>query len=259
MKGKFYSVNIGMFDWKSMTIRAKEALEDSDFILYDCLLSDESKKEISNVLGIIDTTGKKIDKYFLEGEIWSPEGHLNYDSLEEGIRCLFTEEYSSEDRFLFADGYSLRDIHDLLDQGHNISFITYSPYGINRICTSICVVLQKMGYETEVIPGITRFTYQAAMAKLLLTGGVTCRLSMWRGAEEHLEKAIINNDSIIISLVRKCHIDLIIDILRKNDIPLSTAMVLSDLGTDKQYVGPIDPEKEYATYSTVVIQKCGWD
>ena len=258
MKGKFYGVNIG-FDWKSMTIRAKEALEDSDFILYDSLLSYEAKEVISNALGIIDTTGKKIeDLFFPEGEFWSPEGPIYNDSLE-GIRRLFTEEDSYDGEFPFPDGYSFRDIRDLLDQGHNISIVTSSPYGIDRRCTSICVVLQEMGYETEVIPGITRITHQAAMAKLPLTGGVTCRLSMWKGVEEQLEKAIVNSDSIIISVVRKCHIELIVDILRRYDIPLSTAMVLSDLGTDNEYVGPIDPEKEYATYSTVVIQKCGWD
>ena len=260
MKGKFYSVNIALYDWKTMTVRAKEALEDSDFIFYDYLLTHVAKKEISKALGIIDTTGKKIEEFqFTDGYLDEDGIPTPYDRLDDFRRLLGEEDSSEEEEFLFMDGYRLRDIRDLLDQGHNISFITSSPYGIERICTLICVVLQEMGYETEVIPGVTRFSCQAAMAKLPLTGGVTCRMSMWRGAEEHLEKAIVNNDSIIISVVRKCHIELIVDILRRNDIPLSTAMVLSDLGTDKEYVGPIDPEKEYATYSTVVIQKCGWD
>ena len=38
---------------------------------------------------------------------------------------------------------------------------------------------------------------------------------MFRRAEELLEEAIINNDTIVVSIARKSHVDLIADILER--------------------------------------------
>ena len=50
-------------------------------------------------------------------------------------------------------------------------------------------------------------------------------------------------------------LDIIAEILRRNSIPHECATVMCDVGTEKEYIGPIDLKRDYGYFTTVLIKK----
>ena len=47
----------------------------------------------------------------------------------------------------------------------------------------------------------------------------------------------------------------IVGMLNERKIPLSNATVMSNVGMPDEYIGPLDPEREYGYFTTVLIKK----
>ena len=155
-----------------------------------------------------------------------------------------------------SEDAAIKRLCELMDQGHNVSLITIGDAGIFSTYMYVDAKIQQMGYETEVIPGISSFTYGAAMARLPLVIGDEsfCVIPMAKGNVERLEKAIIDNDNIVVMKAYDS-LDIIAEILRRNELPLSLATVMCDVGTDNEYIGPIDLKRDYGYFTTVLIKK----
>ena len=231
MKGKLFGVSVGPGDWKMMTIRAKEALEDSEYICFPAKSKGSSSFALSIIQDAIDTTDKKVEE------------------------IVFSMDPRDEVRRAHEDT-AIKRLCELMDQGHNISLITIGDAGIYSTYMYVDAKIREMGYETEVIPGISSFTYGAAMARLPLVIGDEsfCVIPMAKGNVERLERAIIDNYNIVVMKAYDS-LDIIAEILRRNEMPLSLATVMCDVGTDNEYIGPIDFKRDYGYFTTVLIKK----
>ena len=47
----------------------------------------------------------------------------------------------------------------------------------------------------------------------------------------------------------------IVEMLNKRNIPLENATVMSNIGMEDEYLGPLDPNREYGYFTTVLIKK----
>ena len=231
MKGKLFGVSVGPGDWKMMTIGAKEALENSDIICFPAKAKDSSSFALSIIQQAIDISDKKIEEIVFSMD---PRDEVRRES----------------------ENVAIKRLCQLMDEGHNVSLITIGDAGVYSTYMYTDARIRSMGYETEVIPGISSFTYGAAMARLpLMIGDESfCVIPMAKGNAERLEKAIKDMDNIVVMKAFNS-LDIIADILKRNDLPLETATVMCDVGTEKEYIGPLDPSRECGYFTTVLIKK----
>lgn len=231
MKGKLFGVSVGPGDWKMMTIKAKEALENSDYICFPAKAKGSSSFALSIINEAIDTSDKKMEEII-----------FSMDPRDEVRRQ--------------SENVAIDRLCQLLDEGHNVSLITIGDAGIYSTYMYVDGRIRAKGYETEVIPGISSFTYGAAMARLPLVIGdeTLCIVPMAKGNVERLERTIVDNDNIVVMKAYDS-LDVILDILKRNSIPAEAATVLCDVGTEKEYIGPIDLKREYGYFTTVLIKK----
>ena len=231
MKGKLFGVSVGPGDWKMMTLRAKEALENSDIICFPAKAKGSSSFALSIIQQAIDITDKCIEELVFSMD---PRDEVRRESENVAIKIMC----------------------QLMDEGHNIAMITIGDAGVYSTYMYTDARIRAMGYETEVIPGISSFTYGAAMARLpLMIGDESfCVIPMAKGNADRLEKAIIDMDNIVVMKAFDS-MDVIVDILRRNGIPLEKATVMCDVGTGEEYIGPIDLNREFGYFTTVLIKK----
>ena len=231
MKGKMFGVSVGPGDWKMLTIRAKEALMDSDIICFPAKAKDSSSFALSIIQQAIDISDKRVEEIVFSMD---PRDEVRRES----------------------ENVAISRLCQLMDEGHSISLITIGDAGVYSTYMYTDTKIRAKGYETEVIPGISSFTYGAAMARLpLMIGDETfCVVPMAKGNVERLEKAILNNDNIVVMKAFDS-LDIIAEILRRNDIPIEKATVMCDVGTEKEYIGPIDLKRDYGYFTTVLIKK----
>lgn len=231
MKGKLFGVSVGPGDWKMMTIGAKEALENSDIICFPAKAKDSSSFALSIIQQAIDISDKKIEEIVFSMD---PRDEVRRES----------------------ENVAIKRLCQLMDEGHNVSLITIGDAGVYSTYMYTDARIRAMGYETKVIPGISSFTYGAAMARLpLMIGDESfCVIPMAKGNAERLEKAIKDMDNIVVMKAFDS-LDVIADILKRNNMPLETATVMCDVGTEKEYIGPLDPSRECGYFTTVLIKK----
>ena len=231
MKGKLFGVSVGPGDWKMMTIAAKEALENSDYICFPAKAKGSSSFALSIINEAIDTSDKKIEEIVFSMD---PRDEVRRES----------------------ENVAIKRLCELMDEGHNVSLITIGDAGVYSTYMYTDSRIRAMGYETEVIPGISSFTYGAAMARLPLMIGDEdfCVVPMAKGNVERLERSIENSDNIVVMKAYDS-LGIIADILKRKGIPVEKATVMCDVGTEREYIGPIDPEREYGYFTTVLIKK----
>ena len=231
MKGKLFGVSVGPGDWKMMTLRAKEALENSDIICFPAKAKGSSSFALSIINDAIDTTDKQMEELIFSMD---PRDEVRRES----------------------ENVAIKRLCQLLDEGHNVSLITIGDAGVYSTYMYTDARIREMGYETEIIPGISSFTYGAAMARLpLMIGDESfCVIPMAKGNSARLEMAVRDLDNIVVMKAYDS-METIVDILKRNSVPIEKATVMCDVGTDKEYIGPIDLKREYGYFTTVLIKK----
>lgn len=231
MKGRLFGVSVGPGDWKMMTLAAKEAILNSDIVCFPAKAKGSSSFALSIIQQAIDITDKRIEELVFSMD---PRDEVRRES----------------------ENVAIRRMCQLMDEGHNIAMITIGDAGVYSTYMYTDARIRALGYETEVIPGISSFTYGAAMARLpLMIGDESfCVIPMAKGNADRLEKAIIDMDNIVVMKAFDS-MDVIVDILKRNGIPLEKATVMCDVGTGKEYIGPIDLNREFGYFTTVMIKK----
>ncbi len=231
MKGKLFGVSVGPGDWKMLTIAAKEALENSDIICFPAKAKGSSSFALSIIQQAIDITDKQVEELVFSMD---PRDEVRRES----------------------ENVAIKRMCQLMDDGHNIAMITIGDAGVYSTYMYTDAKIRAMGYETEIIPGISSFTYGAAMARLpLMIGDESfCVIPMAKGNTDRLEKAIVSMDNIVVMKAFDS-MDVIVEILKRNSIPVEKATVMCDVGTEKEYIGPIDLNREFGYFTTVLIKK----
>ena len=151
---------------------------------------------------------------------------------------------------------AMEKICGLLDQGKDIAMVTLGDVAVYSTYMYIDRDIQARGYETEVVPGIPSFCHGAALARLPLMIGEesVAVVSLAKRNNENAEKVLDAVDNLVI-MKAFASIPAIVEMLNKRNIPLANATVMSNIGMEDEYLGPLDPNREYGYFTTVLIKK----
>lgn len=233
MAGKLYGIGVGPGDTGLLTLRAKEVLEGCGVIAYPVKKLGEGSVALDIIKPVVDISEKSIEEFLFSMD---PD-----DSVRERCRA-----------------ENMDKMCRLLDNGEDIAMVTLGDVGVYSTYMYIDREIRERGYQTEVIPGIPSFCHGAALAGIPLMIGNE-GLAVVPVAKENsrlLEDALDNFDNIVIMKAFKS-IGKICDLMESRGIPLEKAVVVSNVGMEGEYVGPMDRDREYGYFTTVIVKKKG--
>lgn len=233
MAGKLYGIGVGPGDTGLMTLRAKEVLEGCGVIAYPVKKPGEGSVALDIIKPVVDISEKSIEEFLFSMD---PD-----DSVRERCRA-----------------ENLDKMCRLLDNGEDIAMVTLGDVGVYSTYMYIDREIRNRGYQTEVVPGIPSFCHGAALAGVPLMIGNE-GLAVVPVAKENsklLADAMENFDNIVVMKAFKS-ISMIADMMAEKGIPLDRAVVVSNVGMDGEYVGPMDLSRDYGYFTTVIIKKKG--
>ena len=231
MKGKLYGIGVGPGNPDLMTLRAKELLEKAQVIAYPVKKLGEEGVALNIISQRVDVKGKEV------------------------VELLFSMNPDDEVRKK-CRAEAMEKICGLLDQGKDIAMVTLGDVSVYSTYMYIDRDIQKRGYETEVVPGIPSFCHGAALARLPLMIGEesVAVVSLAKRNNENAERVLDAVDNLVI-MKAFASIPAIVEMLNKRNIPLENATVMSNIGMEDEYLGPLDPNHEYGYFTTVLIKK----
>ena len=231
MKGKLYGIGVGPGNPDLMTLRAKELLEKAQVIAYPVKKLGEEGVALNIISQRVDVKGKEV------------------------VELLFSMNPDDEVRKK-CRAEAMEKICGLLDQGKDIAMVTLGDVAVYSTYMYIDRDIQARGYETEVVPGIPSFCHGAALARLPLMIGEesVAVVSLAKRNNENAEKVLNAVDNLVI-MKAFASIPAIVEMLNKRNIPLANATVMSNIGMEDEYLGPLDPNREYGYFTTVLIKK----
>lgn len=231
MKGKLYGIGVGPGNPDLMTLRAKELLEKAQVIAYPVKKLGEEGVALNIISQRVDVKGKEV------------------------VELLFSMNPDDEVRKK-CRAEAMEKICGLLDQGKDIAMVTLGDVAVYSTYMYIDRDIQARGYETEVVPGIPSFCHGAALARLPLMIGEesVAVVSLAKRNNENAEKVLDAVDNLVI-MKAFASIPAIVEMLKARNIPLENATVMSNVGMPDEYIGPLDPSREYGYFTTVLIKK----
>lgn len=158
MKGKFIGVGVGPGDPQLLTLKALHAIQKSDVIAIP--VSDSS----------LEKPSEKADLKYMQ-----------QCTAYQIVRQVYSQIEEKEMIFLpmpmIKDRKKLMEIHDedaaftaeKLNKGKDVVFLTIGDPTIYSTCMYIHKRIKRMGYETELIPGIPSFCAAAARLDISLS------------------------------------------------------------------------------------------
>lgn len=231
MAGKLYGIGVGPGDTGLMTLRAKELLDECDVIAYPVKKLGEGSVALDIIKPAVDLSGKEIEEFLFSMD---PD-----DSVREKCRADAMDRMCS-----------------FLDRGKDIAMVTLGDVGVYSTYMYIDRAIRDRGYETEVVPGIPSFCHGAAVAGLPLMIGNEglAVVPMAKENSKLLDVALDSFDNVVVMKAFKS-IDRIAEMMESKGIPISCATVISNVGMDGEYVGPLVRDRQYGYFTTVLIKK----
>ncbi|MDO5852579.1 MAG: precorrin-2 C(20)-methyltransferase [Thermoplasmata archaeon] len=231
MAGKLYGIGVGPGDPGLLTLKAKGILESSGVIAYPVRKAGERSTAFDIISQVVDVSEKSVEEFLFSMD---PD-----DSVREKCR---------------AD--AMEKMCRLLDNGEDIAMVTLGDVGVYSTYMYIDREIASRGYETEVVPGIPSFCHGAALASIPLMIGNE-GLAVVPVAKENsalLREALESFDNVVVMKAFKS-MPLIASMMDEIGIPRSGATVVSNVGMDGEYIGPMDTERQYGYFTTVIIKK----
>jgi len=231
MAGKLYGIGVGPGEPGLLTLKAKEILDGCDVIGYPVKKLGEGSVALDIIKPSVDVSGKEIVEFLFSMD---PD-----DSVREKCRA-----------------EAMSQMCALLDKGKDIAMVTLGDVGVYSTYMYIDADIKARGYETEVIPGIPSFCHGAALAGIPLMIGNE-GLAIVPVAKENsalLSSALDNFDNVVIMKAFKS-INMIADMMESKGIPVSKATVISNIGMEGEYVGPMVRDRTYGYFTTVIVKR----
>lgn len=231
MVGKLYGVSVGPGDPELMTIKAKRCIESSDMIVYPVRAHGEESTALSIVRGAVDISGKRVEEILFEMD---PDPSVREKNYQDAIK----------------------KVASLLDEG-NVSIINLGDATVFSTYMHVSVDISQMGYETEIIPGVTSFCTGAAEAKVpLVIDNEGLAIVPMAKENDAVFKALRDFDNIVVMKAFNS-MRTLASMMDELGIPYGNAAVVSNVSMKDQYVGKFDPERKYGYFTTVIIKKNG--
>ncbi|MCC8139732.1 MAG: precorrin-2 C(20)-methyltransferase [Lachnospiraceae bacterium] len=230
MAGKIYGIGVGPGDPELLTLKAKKILDAADVIAVPVKEAGEYSTALEIIRPVVDLSGKEI--------------------VEVVFRMLRDEEERKKCRAAACE-----QLADLLRGGKDIAMITLGDVSVYSTYMYVNNYLAEAGFETEIIPGIPSFCSGAAKAQLALMEGNEGLAIVPSAKENLLVDAVLDHFENIVVMKAGGSIEKLIEKLKARGILLTAATVLSCVGMENEYIGPLDPEREYSYFTTVIIKK----
>lgn len=229
MKGKLYGIGVGPGDSELMTLKAVRLIKECDVLVVPVKKRGEECVALDIARGAVEIPDEKIYEVVFS---------MNKDL---AIREQDREQATAE-------------VKKLLDEGKNVAMIVLGDIGIYSTYSYIHKPLMEAGYEVEMVSGIPAFCAGASKANISIVEGndgfgVVPSL---KGVDE-VEKVLDVFENLVIMKVGN-HVKAIYDILKARGKE-KNAVIISNVGMEGEYVGPIIPDKEYGYFTTMVIKK----
>lgn len=229
MAGKLYGIGVGPGDAGLLTLKAKEALESAKVIACPVKEPGETSTALNIISQVIDLSDKEIIEVVFKM------------SKDKAVRKQCRREAAEL-------------LRGFLDKDMDIAMITLGDVSVYSTYTYVNQMVREMGYETEIIPGIPSFCSGAALAQVSLVEGNESLgiISSLKGTSS-LEKMLDKFDNLVVMKVGS-HMKEIAAVLAKRRL-LEYTTVLSNVGMSDAYIGPVDINRNYGYFTTLIIKK----
>ena len=228
--GKLYGISVGPGEPGLLTIKAKQILDACDIIAYPVKTAGEGSVALNIIKPNVDISNKEVREYVFS---MNPD----YAEREKGWKKAYD------------------DICDALESGKSIALITLGDLSIFSTYMRIDKMIKSRGYQTELVPGVPSFCHGASLAGVPLTMGeeslvvIPFNVSQF----EKLENALDNHENIVVMKAYK-HVDQIADAVVRKGRRIEDITVMSNIGMEDQYIGPVVKGREYGYFTTLLIK-----
>lgn len=229
--GKLYGVSVGPGEPGLLTIKAKQILDGCDIIAYPVKTAGEGSVALNIIKPNVDISKKEVREYVFS---MNPD----YTVREQGWKLAFD------------------DICEALDAGKNVAMITLGDLSIFSTYKRIDAMIKSKGYQTELVPGVPSFCHGAAIAGVPLTMGEESLvvIPFNQSQFEKLENALDNYENVVVMKAYK-HVDRIAETVVAKGREISCITVMSNIGMQDQYIGPVVKGRQYGYFTTLLIKK----
>lgn len=224
MLGKLYGVGVGPGDPKLLTLKAIEIIKDADYVAYP-------------------TSGKGAS-------------NIAFEIVKEYIKDKKTLEYlmpMSRDKEYVQRCHDecASDIKKYLENGKSVAFITLGDPSIYSTYMYIHKKIKEMGFQTQLIPGITSFCAAAAsLDDSLCEGGEP--LIIVPASYDALDQTIDYEGNKVYMKSGRSIVELRERLREKNMLP-RTKMVVKATMEDEEIFESLDDIDENTSYFSIVV------
>ena len=231
--GKLYGISVGPGEPDLLTIKAKKILDSCDVIAYPVKTAGEGSVALNIIKPNIDLSNKEVKEYVFS---------MNPD---------YVERQKGWDK-------AFEDIMSTLKEGKSIAMITLGDLSIFSTYMRIDMMIKSKGFETELVPGVPSFCHGASLVGIPLTMGEEALvvIPFNQARFDALENALDNYENIVLMKAFK-HVDEIADAVVSKGRNISCITVMSNIGMEDQYIGPVVKGKKYGYFTTLLIKKEG--
>lgn len=231
MTGKLYGIGVGPGDPELLTVKAKGMLESVDVIAYPVNRRGEESTALEIVREALDISGKRVTELLFSMD---PD-----DSVRRICRSV-----------------AVKELAGILDDGLDVAMVTLGDVGVYSTYMYVDKEIKDLGYETEVVPGIPSFCSGAAKARIPLMIGDEglAVVSMAKNNEGSLESALSGFDNVVVMKAWNS-MGALLESMERHGIGKNNATVISNIGMEGEYIGPLDTERKYGYFTTVIVKK----
>ena len=228
MKGKLYGIGVGPGDPELMTLKAKRLIEECDIVAVPVKKEGEESVALNIARGAASVPEEKVRRILFT---------MNKDKAKR-----------EECRQAAAEA-----IMEYLDAGQSVAMPVLGDVGIYSTYSYVHKKLIQAGYEVQMISGIPSFCAGASKANISIVEGNEGFgvIPSLKGIDQ-VKKAMGVFDNLVILKVGS-HVKEVYDIL-KAEGKEDNAIIISNVGMEGEYVGPLLPDREYGYFTTMIIK-----
>ena len=227
MKGKLYGIGVGPGDPELMTLKAKRLIEECDIVAVPVKKEGEESVALNIARGAASVPEEKVRRILFT---------MNKDKAKR-----------EECRQAAAEA-----IMEYLDAGQSVAMPVLGDVGIYSTYSYVHKKLIQAGYEVQMISGIPSFCAGASRANISIVEGNEGFgvIPSLKGIDQ-VKKAMGVFDNLVIMKVGS-HVKEVYDIL-KAEGKEDNAIIISNVGMEGEYVGPLLSDREYGYFTTMII------
>ena len=232
MSSTLYGVSVGPGDPGMLTVSAVEAIRSCQTICYPVKKPGEVSTALEIARSAVSLDGKEI------------------------VELVFSMDPDDSVRRA-SEKVALDKLCGVLASGKDVAMVVLGDIGVYSTYMYIDAAVRERGFQTRIVAGIPSFVYGASKAAmpLMLGNESFCVIPMAKDSSDRLDNALKTMDNIVVMKAFKS-MDRIADLMESNGIPLEKATVISNLGMEGEYIGPIVRGREYGYFTTVIIKRC---